>query len=189
MSRIQTGLAAAAALLGAAGAALAGGTGDHAHDDPTPQDMLNSMKEIHADHDHGHDFAVMDDVSEADMIRTMELLVDIGLVVPPMDSARGAAAFMEKGCIVCHAVNGVGGEIGPSFDAGGMPQPMNAFDFAARMWRGAPAMAMMQEDLLGEMIALSGQELADIVAFVHDAQAQKEVSVDDVPKRFADLVP
>ena len=55
--------------------------------------------------------------------RTVEFLLDIGLVVPTMDSARGAEAFMAKGCIVCHAVNGVGGEIGPSFDAAEMPQP------------------------------------------------------------------
>ena len=147
------------------------------------------MRDMHADHDHGHDFEVMDGISEEDMHRTMDLLMDIGLVVPTMDSERGAETFMEKGCIVCHAVNGVGGEIGPAFDAAEMPQPMNAFEFAARMWRGAPAMAQMQEDLMGEMIALNGQELADIVAFVHDGETQAEVSSSDIPEEYRVLIP
>lgn len=168
---------------------LAGGSGNHSHDDePTPTQMLKSMRDMHADHDHAHDFEVMDGISEDDMHRTMDFLIDIGLVVPTMDSQRGAVAFIDKGCIVCHAVNDVGGEVGPSFNAGDMPQPMNAFEFAARMWRGAPAMAQMQEDLLGEMIALDGQELADIVAFVHDEDAQMKVTADDIPAEFRGLL-
>ncbi|RYH09616.1 cytochrome c [Tropicimonas sp. IMCC6043] len=165
------------------------GSGDHSHDEPTATHTLDVMREMHAGHDHEHDFEAMDDVSEEDMRRTMDFLMDIGLVVPTMDSHRGAEAFMKKGCIVCHSVNGVGGAVGPSFDAADMAQPMNAFEFAARMWRGAPAMAQMQEDLLGEMIALNGQELADIVAFVHDADVQSEISKDDIPGELRDLVP
>lgn len=96
---------------------------------------------------------------------------------------------MEEGCIVCHSINGVGGEVGPSFDAADMPQPMNAFEFAARMWRGAPAMAQMQENLLGEMISLDGQELADIVAFVHDQEVQSRITVADIPHKFKEMIP
>ena len=171
------------------GASLAGGTGEHSHNEPTPKAMLEAMRDMHADHDHAHDFEAMDGISEDDMHRTMDFLMDIGLVVPKMDSQRGADAFMEKGCIVCHAVNGVGGAIGPAFDAADMPQPMNAFEFAARMWRGAPAMAQMQEDLMGEMISLDGQKLADIVAFVHDGDVQTQVSFGDIPEEFRELIP
>ena len=120
------------------------------------------MRVMQDDHDHAHDFAAMDGIPEDDMHRNVDYLMDIGLVVPTI----GAEAFVSKGCIICHAMNGVGGEIGPPFDAAEMPQPMNAFEFAARMWRGAPATAQMQEDFLGEMIEIGGQELADIVAFV-----------------------
>ncbi len=172
-----------------ASVSLAGGSGQHSHDEPTPTQMLDVMRDMHAAHDHAHDFEAMDGISEEDMHRTMDFLMDIGLVVPTMNSHSGAEAFMNKGCIVCHAVNGVGGEIGPSFDAEEMPEPMNAFEFAARMWRGAPAMAQMQEDLLGEMIAMDGQELADIVAFVHDKDAQDEISAGDVPEEFRVLIP
>lgn len=182
-------LAAPFALPFSVGMALAAGSGNHTHDDHSPVEMVREMQEEHAGHEHEHDFAVMNEVSEEEMHRTIDLLVDIGLVVPEMDSARGADVFMQKGCVVCHSINGVGGEIGPSFDADAMPRPMNAFEFAARMWRGAPAMSQMQEDLLGEMIALDGQELADIVAFVHDAEAQSGVTVSDVPAEFIDLIP
>jgi hypothetical protein len=61
---------------------------------------------------------------------------------------------------------------------------MNAFDFAARMWKGAPAMVAMQEEELGDFIKLSGQDLADLIAFVHDRKLQKTVSINQVPKRW-----
>ena len=175
---------------GTAGAVLAAGSGNHTHDgDHNAADMLQSMQEMHEGHDHGHDFAAMEGISEDDMHRTMEFLIDIGLVVPPMDSVRGRDIFVDRGCIICHSVNGVGGEVGPSFDAADMPQPMNAFEFAARMWRGAPAMAQMQEDLLGEMISLDGQDLADIIAFVHDQDVQKGLSKADIPQAYRELLP
>ena len=165
---------------------LASGTGDHAHDDA--RSMIEQMEEVHAEHDHGHDFEALTDISEEDMHRTIDFLTDIGLALPPMDSARGRDAFMDKGCIVCHQINETGGSIGPALDARDMPAPMNAFDFAARMWRGAPVMADMQEDLLGEMIVLSGQELADIVAFTHDVAEQSKVTDADIPDRYLPLL-
>ncbi len=172
-----------------AGMAAAGGTHDGGHTEDDARRMLESMEEMHSDHLHGHDFEVMNEISKEDMQRTMSLLLDIGLVLPDMDSARGATAFMDKGCIVCHTINGIGGEIGPTLDATAMPTPMNAFEFAARMWRGAPAMAQMQQDVLGEMISLSGQELTDLIAFVHDEDAQARVSPGDIPAKYRDLVP
>lgn len=178
-----------AALLIATQAVWASGAGDHAHGEDAAADMLRSMEQMHAEHDHGHDFEAMRGIPKNAMYRTIDFLTDIGLVVPPMNSERGARAFMSTGCVVCHAVNGVGGQVGPAFDADAMPQPMNVFDFAARMWRGAPAMSRMQEDLLGEMIALDGQELADIAAFVHDGSVQGGISEADIPDKYRALMP
>ena len=53
---------------------------------------------------------------------------------------------------------------------------MNAFEFTARMWRGAEAMTALQEDMLGEVISLDGQNLADLVAFAHDAVEQAKLT-------------
>jgi cytochrome c551/c552 len=188
MPSIKSFIATSAVVL-LASQAFAHGDEEHGEDNPSPTEMLETMRESHADHDHDHDFEAMEGISEDDMHRTLDLLVDIGLVVPTMDSQNGAQAYMSKGCIVCHAVNGVGGEVGPSFDAADMAQPMNAFEFAARMWRGAPAMAQMQEDLFGELIAMSGQELADIIAFVHDQEVQAGISAADIPEKFRALIP
>lgn len=150
--------------------------------------MLNQMKEEHLGHEHGHDFEAMENVSTEEMTRLMGLMMDVGLVVPPMDVDRGRDIFLNKGCVVCHSVNDVGGILGPPLDAADMPRPMNAFEFAARMWRGAPAMALLQEDILGEIVALDGQDLADLIAFAHDEVAQAELSTDQILERFRDLI-
>ena len=145
---------------------------------------LEQMREMHQGHKHGHDFKAMDEMSPQQGERMIKLMRELGLALPPMDSHRGHLIFMNKGCVVCHAVNGVGGDVGPSLNAADMPSPMNAFDFAARMWKGAPAMVVMQEEELGDLIQLTGQNLADLIAFVHDGEMQKTVSIDQVPKRW-----
>ncbi len=156
----------------------------HTHGPASQREMLEQMRRMHSDHAHGHDFDAMSEMSPDEMRRVMGLMMDIGLAMPPMDSHRGRETFLNKGCVVCHSVNGVGGTVGPPLNATDMPQPMSAFEFAARMWRGAPAMAQMQEELLGEIIDLSGQDLADLVAFAHDRAAQQELTGEQVPERF-----
>lgn len=111
-----------------------------------------------------------------------------GLVTPRMDAARGRMLFASKGCVVCHAVNGVGGQDAPPLDASTMPTPMNPFEFAAKMWRGAEAMVALQREELGEPIQLNGDELADIIAFVHHAGEQKKFSQADIPPRVKELM-
>ncbi|MBD1548784.1 c-type cytochrome [Roseibium aggregatum] len=115
-------------------------------------------------------------------------MVSPGLMMPQMDPARGRVLFASKGCVVCHSINGVGGEDAPALDADTMPLPMNPFEFSAKMWLGAEAMVAMQREELGAPIELSGQELADIIAFVHDAPEQKTFSVSDIPDSIKDLM-
>jgi cytochrome c551/c552 len=160
----------------------------HGHGAVDQKEMLEMMKKMHGGHDHGHDFEAMEAVSAEDMGRVMGLMMEIGLALPPMDSHRGRELFLEKGCVVCHAVNKVGGAVGPSLNAADMPQPMNAFEFAARMLRGAPAMAQMQQDLLGQVINLDGQDLADLVAFAHDEAEQHELTAEQIPARYRELI-
>ena len=111
-----------------------------------------------------------------------------GAMFLTMDPVKGRNLFASKGCVVCHAVNGIGGEDAPPLDAANMPSPMNPFDFAAKMWMGAGAMIMMQEDELGEQIEFTGEELANIIAFVHDAEEQKKFSQANIPQRITKLM-
>jgi hypothetical protein len=50
-------------------------------------------------------------------------------------------------------------------------------------------MAQMQENLLGDMIHLTGQELADIIAFAHDEEQQELISRDQIPEKYSNLIP
>lgn len=185
---VASAAAFAAALVLAPLPATAAGTG-HTHDDEEERGhAVEEMIEQHKGHEHGHDFEVMERMSPEDREHLMQEMTELGLAMPPMDSHRGRELFVDKGCVVCHSVNGVGGEIGPSLDAADMPAPMNAFEFAARMWRGAPAMAEMQEAVLGEMISLDGRDLADLVAFAHDEAEQRKLDADQIPARYRELM-
>ena len=97
------------------------------------------------------------------------------------DAARGRALFVSKGCVACHAINEVGGTSAPPLDAEGAPGEVDPLDFVARMWRGAEAMIFMQQQELGEQLDLTGRELADIIAFVHDPEERQKFSEADVP--------
>jgi len=104
-----------------------------------------------------------------------------GLMMPAMDPVRGKQLFAGKGCVVCHQVNGVGGTDAPKLDASTMAPMMNPFDFFAKMWHGAPGMIAMQQGELGAQVQFTGQDLADIVAFVHNKAVQSTFSEDDIP--------
>lgn len=104
-----------------------------------------------------------------------------GMMMPSMNAANGRKLFAAKGCVVCHAVNGIGGQDAPALDASTMPGMTNPFDFVVDMWRGAPAMIDMQREELGEQIEFTGQKLADIIAFLHHEQEQKKFSEADIP--------
>lgn len=106
-----------------------------------------------------------------------------GLVLPPMDPVRGKHLFASKGCVVCHAVNGVGGTDAPEIDAATMKPNMNPFDFVAKMWNHSQGMVAMQQSELGGQITFdNGQEIADIIAFLHDPSVQKTFTEADIPQ-------
>ncbi len=115
-------------------------------------------------------------------------MLENGLIIPSFDAARGRELFASKGCVLCHAINGIGGEDAPDISGDIMDSGMNAFEFAARMWLGAPAMIAMQEMEMGEQIALTGEELAAIIAFVHDTEEQARFSEADIPENIMEIL-
>jgi mono/diheme cytochrome c family protein len=92
------------------------------------------------------------------------------------DAARGRTLFVSKGCVVCHAINEVGGTRAAPLDPEAASGDVDALDFVARMWRGAEAMIFMQQQELGVQIDFTGQELADIIAFVHNPKERRKFS-------------
>jgi hypothetical protein len=56
------------------------------------------------------------------------------------------------------------------------------------MWRGAEAMVFMQQSLFGAQLDFTGQELADIIAFVRDPTEQQKFPEADVPPALRRLI-
>lgn len=115
-------------------------------------------------------------------------MIGEGLTMPSMNPTRGRKLFASKGCVVCHSINGIGGEDALPLDAATMARPMDPFEFAAKMWRGAEAMIYLQREELGEQIELTGIELSDIIAFAHHDDEQKNFSEADIPMRIRELM-
>ena len=119
----------------------------------------------------------------ADHVKSSKPVAEHGvrLVMPLMNSDRGRKIFVSKGCVACHAINGIGGHDAPAMDAHKMKDKlMNPFDFAAKMWNHAPGMIAAQEGAFGEQIYFTGEELADMIAFIHDDGAQHDFSEKDM---------
>jgi Cytochrome c len=102
------------------------------------------------------------------------------LRMPMMNPAKGRELFVSKGCVVCHSVNGIGGEDAAALDAHDMDPNMGIFDLAAKMWINAPVMIPAQEDEVGGQIEFTGEELGNIIAFLHDDAEQHELTMESL---------
>lgn len=103
------------------------------------------------------------------------------LIFPPFDPVLGRKLFAEKGCAVCHRMNGIGGDEGPDLTYGEYHTPVNAMEVASDLWEKASIMISEQEEELGAQIELSPEGLAAIIAFMADPAEQKHFSKDDRP--------
>ena len=110
------------------------------------------------------------------------------LVFPPFDAALGHRLFAEKGCVICHKMNGIGGDDGPPLGYGQFDTPIDAMHVAADLWEKADVMIPMQEAELGEKIELEPEELAAIIAFLADQEEQAKFAEHDIPERILDII-
>jgi len=77
-------------------------------------------------------------------------------------------------------VNGFGGQDAAALDAHEMDPNMGIFDLTAKMWTMAPVMIPAQEDELGGQIEFTGEELGNLVAFLHDDAEQHELTMESL---------
>ncbi len=110
------------------------------------------------------------------------------LLFPVMDPERGRELFAAKGCVVCHAVNEVGGRDAAPLDFDPGRGPVDPFQVAADMWAHAAHMIPMQEEELGYQIELTADELADIVAFLASPAEQRKFSEKDIPPNIMKIL-
>ncbi len=102
------------------------------------------------------------------------------------EPAKGRLLFVEKGCVICHAANGVGGKAAPALDAADDFTRSDPLEFAARMWRGAPAMVEFQSVELGYVIDLTGEDIAHLSAFAASRAEQKLLLETAIPGPMRD---
>ncbi|MBI4011458.1 MAG: cytochrome c [Candidatus Rokubacteria bacterium] len=84
---------------------------------------------------------------------------------PSQDPLAGSRVFGTKGCAACHAVNGIGGKVGP--DLGRMPRPRSFYDLATAMWNHLPRMVERMQQRGVARPHLDTQETADLIAFLY----------------------
>jgi mono/diheme cytochrome c family protein len=85
--------------------------------------------------------------------------------VIPGTPERGEKLFTEKSCAACHSVGGRGGKVGPAL--GGRAHHVSLTEFAGLMWNHGPAMWNRMKARGIAMPQLTGQDMADIVAYLY----------------------
>jgi mono/diheme cytochrome c family protein len=83
---------------------------------------------------------------------------------PTQDPLAGSRVFGEKGCARCHAINGIGGQVGP--DLGRVPGPRGFYDLGAALWNHLPQMAERMRQLGMSRPRLDDRETGDLIAFL-----------------------
>jgi len=76
----------------------------------------------------------------------------------------GSEVFEAEGCVKCHSVNGMGGNVGP--DLGQISRRRSFYDLAATMWNHLPAMGVEMERRGIERPSLDPQETAHLIAYL-----------------------
>lgn len=108
------------------------------------------------------------------------------VVIPLVDPQRGRRLFVAKGCVICHAVQGVGGQAAPALDADEDSQSIDLLGFVSRLLRGMPAMSELQAVELGYRVELASEDIADLAGFVADQELQAQFSLQEVPEPMRD---
>ena len=84
--------------------------------------------------------------------------------VVPGTPERGDKLFGDKQCASCHTIGGKGGKVGPEL---GRAHHVSLTQFAGLMWNHGPAMWARMKERHIEPPQLTGQEMADIVAYLY----------------------
>lgn len=94
-------------------------------------------------------------------------LYTVNYFEPAADPKEGRQVFMQKRCVTCHQVGGIGGVLGPAFDSLG--QYNSPIFFATAMWNHGPSMAEAMRAKGIERPRFNEAELRNLMAFIRSA--------------------
>lgn len=77
----------------------------------------------------------------------------------------GAQIFGAKGCVRCHAVNGLGGTVAP--DLAQIPQRRSFYELSAAMWNHLSEMATEMRQAGIERPRMTASQVGDLIAFLY----------------------
>ncbi len=83
----------------------------------------------------------------------------------PENPAKGATIFVNKGCVKCHAIKGVGGAVGP--DLGKVRIMGSLLEMAGIMWNHSLSMSEMMRDTRIVIPQFTSEEMSSIIAYLY----------------------
>lgn len=106
------------------------------------------------------------DLDYEEMAHLFAYLYTIQYLEEPGDARQGRRLFASKGCMRCHALRGVGGQMGPDLSAvTGVDTPIV---WTQKMWNHAPAMEVAMQQLGLSWSKFEGREMSDLLAYVRE---------------------
>jgi mono/diheme cytochrome c family protein len=90
---------------------------------------------------------------------------DAGSAILPGNPLEGSQLFTDKGCLRCHAINGVGGVGGPDLGQGILKRSL--LDIAGVMWNHSPGMAHVIEERHAARPVFKAPEMASLLSFLY----------------------
>jgi len=97
--------------------------------------------------------------------RALVEAAEAGSAILPGNPLEGSQLFTEKGCLRCHAINGVGGVGGPDLGQGILKRSL--LDIAGVMWNHSPGMAHVIEERRAARPVFKAPEMASLISFLY----------------------
>ncbi len=97
--------------------------------------------------------------------RALVEAADTGSAILPGNPLEGSQLFTDKGCLRCHAINGVGGVGGPELGQGILKRSL--LDIAGVMWNHSPGMARVIEARHAARPVFKAPEMASLLSFLY----------------------
>jgi mono/diheme cytochrome c family protein len=108
-------------------------------------------------------------LTESEMLDLFGFLYYLRYLGEPGSVSRGKNLLESKGCVGCHMVGGKGGKIGPDFDQ--TQRYASPIYMVQAMWNHGPAMQEQMKKNKVTYPTLTGQDVADISAYLRQAAA------------------